>query len=245
MQKRAFIIHLARAKGRKRFADELVRSSPIETEIIDGVDGGKLEQDEIDRVYSPGLHRPHYPFRLRPAEIGCFLSHRRCWRRIVDDELDYGLVFEDDAALDAAVAGPAIDFAESHIADAGYIQMPVRDVPAGAELNFESAGIRLMSPLVTPLRTSGQVVSQAAARRLLYVTEVFDRPIDTLLQMHWITGIRPLVLTPSGLTNHTEAAGGSTIASGKTVFERVNREIRRFSYRRKIEKLSRRHQAPA
>ena len=240
MQKRAFIIHLARAMGRKRFADELAKACPVDTEIIDGVDGSALAQEEIDRVYSPRLHRPHYPFGLRPAEIGCFLSHRECWRRIVDEDLDYGLVFEDDAALDAAVAEPAIAFAEKHIADAGYIQMPVRGLPEDAELNAESAaGFRLLSPQVTPLRLSGQLIGKAAARRLLYMTEVFDRPVDTLLQMHWITGIRPLAVTPSGLSDHTQAAGGSTIASGKSVFERVSREIRRFAYRRKIERLSR------
>lgn len=225
--------------------DELVRACPVQAEIVDGVDGSTLAQDRIDNVYSPRLHQPHYPFRLRPAEIGCFLSHRKSWRRIVDEDLDYGLIFEDDAALDAAIAEPAIAFAENHIANAGYIQMPVRSLPGEAELSSESAGFRLLSPQVTPLRLSGQLISKAAARRLLYLTEVFDRPVDTLLQMHWITGIRPLVVTPSGLSDHTQAAGGSTIASGKSVFERVSREIRRFAYRRKIERLSRNHKAPA
>jgi hypothetical protein len=32
------------------------------------------------------LHRPRYPFALRAAEIGCFLSHRRAWREILDRE---------------------------------------------------------------------------------------------------------------------------------------------------------------
>ena len=222
-----------------------MRACPVQAEIVDGVDGSTLAQDRIDTVYSPRLHQPHYPFGLRPAEIGCFLSHRKSWRRIVDEDLDYGLIFEDDAALDAAIAETAIAFAENHIANAGYIQMPVRSLHGEAELSSESAGFRLLSPQVTPLRLSGQLISKAAARRLLYLTEVFDRPVDTLLQMHWITGIRPLVVTPSGLSDHTQAAGGSTIASGKSVFERVSREIRRFAYRRKIERLSRNHKAPA
>ncbi|WP_419910416.1 glycosyltransferase family 25 protein [Hoeflea sp.] len=245
MQKRAFIIHLTRATGRKRFADELLRACPIEADIVEGVDGSELAQGEIDKVYRRGLFRPEYPFRLRPAEIGCFMSHRKCWRLIAEGGLDYGLVFEDDAALDPDIAGPAMEFAENHIVEAGYIQMPVRNVPDGAVLSSESAGIQLMSPKVTPLRLSGQLISRAAATRLLEVTETFDRPADTLLQMHWVTGIRPLVLAPSGLSDHTEAAGGSTIASGKTIFERFSREIRRYAYRRKIEQLSHRHQAPA
>ncbi|MCP4320039.1 MAG: glycosyltransferase family 25 protein [Hyphomicrobiales bacterium] len=241
MNKMAFIIHLARAAGRTPYVDGLIENCPIETEIVDAIDGKELSSEDIAAVYKPDIYQPRYPFTLRPAEIGCFLSHRICWQKIIEQDLAYGLVFEDDAGLDAGQAKAAIAFAEQHIADAGYIQLPVRAAPDNARVMAEQDGTRLLMPDVTPLRLSGQLISNRAANRLLHLTKVFDRPVDTFLQMHWITKIAPLVVAPSGLTDCTRAAGGSTIGNRKSLIDRANREVRRIAYRRNIERLSRRH----
>ncbi|MCY6381471.1 glycosyltransferase family 25 protein [Hoeflea prorocentri] len=243
MRKKAFIIHLTRAEARRPFVDRLIDACPMDAAVVEGVDGAALKPEDIEAVYSPGLRQPHYPFALREAEIGCFLSHRACWRRIVEDGLDYGLVLEDDATIDASNIGPAVAFAERHIAELGYIQLPVRKTPANALVRYESEGMKLLAPQVVPLRLSGQLISVEAAKRLLYVTEVFDRPVDTLLQMHWFTGIRPVILDLPVLQDNSQAAGGSTIGSGKSPWERLDREVRRFIYRRKIARLSRRKPA--
>ena len=34
--------------------------------------------------------------RLAPGEIGCFLSHLHIWKKIINDNLPYALIFEDD-----------------------------------------------------------------------------------------------------------------------------------------------------
>lgn len=241
MDKKAFIIHLARAAGRIRFVDGLIEHCPIEAEIVDAVDGKKLSADEIAAVYVPDIYQPRYPFKLRDTEIGCFLSHRICWQKIIEQDLAYGLVLEDDAGLEAEQARVVVAFAEQHIVDAGYIQLPVRVAPGNARVMAERDGTRLLRPAVTPLRLSGQLISNQAANRLLHLTKVFDRPVDTFLQMHWITRIAPLVVAPSGLTDCTQAAGGSTIGHRKSLIDRVNREVRRTAYRRKIDRLSRLH----
>lgn len=38
--------------------------------------------------------------RLRPGEIGCAQSHVNIWRYMVQQNLEYALIFEDDACLD-------------------------------------------------------------------------------------------------------------------------------------------------
>ena len=241
MRKRAFVIHLARAAGRVIHVQKLIENCPVETEVVDAVDGRKLSADEIAAVYRQDRFFPRYPFVLRPAEIGCFLSHRLCWQKIVDQDLSHGLVFEDDAGLDPNKARAAIDLAERHIGTAGYIQLPVRRTPVHAPVVAEAEGAMLLRPPVVPLRLSGQLISNWAARQLLDLTGVFDRPVDTFLQMHWITDIVPMVVVPSGLADYTPAAGGSTISSRKSIVDRVNREVRRMVYRRTIGRLSRRH----
>ena len=49
--------------------------------------------------YQPNIIRPKYPFKMRKAEIATFLSHRKCWQKIIDDELDGALIIEDDVSL--------------------------------------------------------------------------------------------------------------------------------------------------
>jgi GR25 family glycosyltransferase involved in LPS biosynthesis len=235
---KAFVIHLRRATTRRHHVEELQRACPFPTEIVDAVDGKFLSSDEIAAVYDRNRHLPAYPFVLRRAEIGCFLSHRLCWQKIVDEDLPYAAVFEDDAALDGKTIAKALMLVEKHIQSCGYIQLPVRPIAGNSTVVAEDQNVQMLKPAVTQLRLSGQFISQTAARELLRLTALFDRPVDTFLQMHWLTGIRALAVTPSGLSDCTRQAGGSTISQNKTMGVRVGREVKRFFYRRKIDKLS-------
>ncbi len=243
MRTKSFIIHLARATARRHLVDRLIDDCPVPAQIVDAVDGQQLDRQQIAAVYQRDLFEPHYPFTLRNAEIGCFLSHRLCWQKIVDEDLPHALVFEDDAVLESAVTGSAIKESERHIEKAGYIQFSTRSAPRDAVVVSENQGVRLLRSQVVQLRLTGQLISQWAARRLLQKTQVFDRPVDTCLQMHWITGIRPMIISPSGLSDHASDAGGSTISAAKSTSERIGREVQRFAYRTKIRRLSKRHSA--
>lgn len=238
MTGKGFIIHLKRATARQSHVKRLQAACPVPAEVVDAVDGSLLSAEEQAEVYVPNLHRPTYPFALRTAEIGCFLSHRRCWQKIVDENLPHALVFEDDALLDGSIAAKALQLAAGHVGESGYIQLPVRAIDGNPVLIAQDHNTRLLRPETVPLRLSGQLVSQSAARKLLRLTTVFDRPVDTFLQMFWLTGIKPLAVEPSGLSDCTQEAGGSTISGQKSMGERLAREIKRFWYRRTIARLS-------
>ena len=76
----AFIIHLARAEARKPQVERLAATLPLPINVINAVDGLALGDREIEAAYRRHLYRPRYPFALRKAEIGCFLSHRKAWQ---------------------------------------------------------------------------------------------------------------------------------------------------------------------
>lgn len=138
-------------------------------------------------------------------------------------------------AMEAGFAD-ALALAQRHVEQMGYIQFQTRPVTA-PEIDRQGQAI-LMQPRLTPLRTSGQLVSRWAAERLLSLSEPFDRPVDTFLQMHWHTGLRLGVISPSGLTDRTEAIGGSTIGGRKSLGERLTREWKRSRYRAAVRRLS-------
>lgn len=221
MREKAYIIHLERAVGRREQVDRIVKTCPMSAEIVHAVDGSAMSDDEVSRIYVKNQLQPTYPFALRGGEIGCFLSHRKCWRRMIDEELDAALILEDDIEVDQPVFDRALGITRKHIDELGYIQFQVRPIPENAEVIIAEDEVRLVRPRPTPLRTSGQLVSRAAAQKLLELTEVFDRPVDTYLQMHWVTGIHLACVTPSGVSDRTAETGGSTISSKKPLLENI------------------------
>ena len=185
---KAFIIHLERATARKANVEALRARLPIEGEIIEAVEGVRLAPEDVRRAYVRQRFQPRYPFALTAAEIGAFLSHRAAWRRIVDESLDFGFVFEDDAQVDAAQFAALLDFVIAERTTWDYVLLPAAGLaPAGAAI-VRRGKLALVRPFTPPLRAIGQIVSRPAAERLLSVTQPFDRPVDTFLQMVWVTG---------------------------------------------------------
>jgi GR25 family glycosyltransferase involved in LPS biosynthesis len=226
---KAFILHLERARQRRAQAELLRASVRMPAEILPAVDGTSLSEAEIDKAYVRQLHAPRFYFGLNRAEIGAFLSHRAAWRRIVDDGLDYAVVFEDDADIEPVSFARTCAFAKAARAQWDYVLAPA--MKRGAE----GARVTLNHPSAPPLRALAQFVSNAAARRLLAVTEQFDRPIDTFLQMSWVTGVELLTFSPSGVFDASRTLGGSTIQRpSKSTQEKLWRELSRPLYRAQV-----------
>jgi GR25 family glycosyltransferase involved in LPS biosynthesis len=225
---KAFILHLERATQRRAQVERLQASLPTPSEILPAVDGAGLSADEIARAYIRERYRPRYPFRLQPAEIGAFLSHRSAWRRIIDNGLDFALIFEDDAEIDPLAIRHAIQIAETGSAE--YICLPAdRSTVSGAE------PAALKRPSTPPLRAIAQIVSRSAAERLLAVSAPFDRPVDSFVQMAWIAETSIATLSPSGVRDVCGVIGGSTISrKRKPLLDRLTHEVARPFYRCQI-----------
>jgi len=149
----------------------------------------------------------------------------------LESNADAALVLEDDVELDEGFQA-ALDLAQRNLDQIGYIQLQTRDY-VGREIDKQDS-YALIRPQITPLRTSGQLVSRAAAELLLNASAPFDRPVDTFLQMHWHTGLHLGVVSPACLTDRTAETGGSTIGASKPLLEKLQREWKRVRYRLKV-----------
>ncbi len=243
---KAFILHLERATGRRANVETLRARMPIESEILPAIDGARLSPDEVRAAYARSRFAPRYPFALGLPEIGAFLSHRAAWRRIVDGGLDYACVFEDDAEIDAERFAALLDFLVAARSRWSYVLLPAAGLePPGAAV-ARAGEFALLRPHSPPLRAIGQIVSRAAAVRLLSVTAPFDRPVDTFLQMAWLTGVTILAATPTPIRDVSGETGGTTVQRRRIgTVERLRHEIMRPIYRAKVRALYRRHAAAA
>ncbi|GIT92595.1 hypothetical protein JANAI62_31680 [Jannaschia pagri] len=227
----ALIIHLPRATARAAQVRQLQQQLPVPTTVLEAVDG-RTAGPEILAAYDPagGALRPAYPFGLQPSEIACFLSHRAAWSHILEARWEAAVILEDDAGLEPEIFAQALALAQAHPGD-GLIQLQTRAQPEADVIAREGA-VTLTEPALSPLRTTAAVVTRQAATGLLAATETFDRPIDVMLQMHWVTGVRARVIWPSGVQEVSDAVGGTTIQKkNRGMWDRVNREIRRPLFR--------------
>ncbi len=242
---KAFVIHLERAAQRRPTAEALLQALPLESEVLPAVDGRLLSQAEAAAAYAPARFAPRYPFALGLPEIGTFLSHRAIWRRIVDEDLDHAFVFEDDAAVDPAAFAKIMAFLAAKRARWAYVLMPAAGLEPMGETIAERDGFALIRPLSPPLRAIAQAVSREAAERLLAVTAPFDRPVDTFLQMNWITGVTLLAVTPTPVRDVSLKTGGTTVQRKRLgVLERLRHETLRPLYRAQVLRRYRRALEP-
>jgi glycosyl transferase family 25 len=242
---KAFILHLERTTSRAATVQSLRASLPIESEVVAAVDGASLTRQELDQTYTPRRFKPRYPFKLTTTEVGVFLSHRAAWRRIVEDALDFAFIFEDDAQIDANTFAALLEFMTLERPAWDYVLLPATPIRNGTPVARRD-DLTLMRPDAPPLRAIAQVVSLAAAERLLDRTLPFDRPIDTFMQMTWVTGQPVLVASPSPVRDVSRESGGSTVQrKSMSLTERLHHEAMRPIYRAQVLARYRRHLAQA
>ena len=231
----AFIIHLKRAEQRRSQVDALVSRLPMPVHIIDAIDGNSLTDATIQAAYRRQIHKPKYPFELRPAEIACFLSHRKVWQEIADRKLDAGLIVEDDVEPDDIQFARAFPLVLAAMRPADYVRFPYRSHSDAGPRLAGSDGVELVEPTLVGLGMQMQLVGRQAALALLAATECFDRPVDTTIQMRWLIPTRILAVKPPCIREISDALGGTVVQKkAKPLGEVLARDFKRLVYRLKL-----------
>lgn len=238
----ACILSLDRAVERRAQVAKTIAICPIPCSVVSAVDGSLLTNTEIGDVYQSRLHSPGYIAELRKGEIGCFLSHRKVWKQIAEGSADVTFVVEDDIELRQPDFNSSLTFALQHILPGDYVKFHIADQGSGHRVLATDGYHSLIQPTVVPLGTTSQLVTREAAVRLLESTQRFDRPVDTHLQMFWLTGVPVKVVTPSCVSEISTTLGGSLISGQKSTLTRLRRELFRPWYRLRVATLSRLHQ---
>jgi len=108
---RAYVINLpASTRRRQQIEDQLTRAG-LSYEFVEAVDGMRLTASERAGLVDEQRVAAS-PRWLTQQAIGCALSHRRVYQRIVEEEEAAALVLEDDAVLLGGMAELAHDISQ-------------------------------------------------------------------------------------------------------------------------------------
>lgn len=238
-----FVVHLERSVARKAQTEAIRAQSPFPMEVISAVDAlaSSGSSDEVWGLYQSDLWGPQYPYPLKESEIACFRSHRKCWAMIIEKGLDAALIVEDDVEIDPQVFTAALSVVVSALSPGDFVRFPHKKRNEDGETLASEGQIVLSRPRKIALGMVAQLVTRDAATKLLEATEVFDRPVDCVLQMPWKHNARVLSVWPSGIHEKSADLGGSTIGHKAYGFAKIKREIKRPIYRYRISQMSRAH----
>ena len=100
MALKTYIINLEKSTIRKQYMQKLLEPySFLDVEFIKAIDGRLLSEKERQTLFDYGKSRKLYGRTLNAGEVGCALSHRKVYERLLQENAPYALVVEDDISI--------------------------------------------------------------------------------------------------------------------------------------------------
>ena len=184
-----FLINLdSRADRLKKMISKL---GDLPFERIAAVDGQNLDER--------GLVSPSARFRMAKNEIACILSHKLIWQKIVDDNIPYACVLEDDVHLSSSF--PHFIRNPDWLPD-NFTVIKIETFLARVFLSRRKfpAGERLLRQLGSMhAGTAGYIISLEGAVNFLDSTQLPDSPLDHIMfeVMSINSGFKVLQMIPA------------------------------------------------
>ena len=202
MNFKIFVINLDGSEDRLNNINSQCLNLNLTFERISAVRGSDLSVEDKNQCYSIEKNKKKYYKLLSDAEIGCSLSHISSWQKIIDDNLDFALVLEDDAILEKSIVDYINQIKTLDIESWDYIKLSHgRKIKKTIDTLFFSNGLSLNTCEKLPSTTTGQFISHLGAKKLLKHVFPICRPIDIDIQHWYEKDIRPLVAIPFPIQN--------------------------------------------
>lgn len=176
------VINLKRSVNRWNAMETQLNQLAIQAERVDAVDGRLLLPEEIAEKT-----RLHYKLgrKMAPGEVGCFLSHRKCWEALLQSNEKYALVMEDDLLLsERSSKFMQSDLwipEECHLIQLFVFRKQKSFLCEKKELDLGD-GDKLWRPIFpTPVGAQAYIISREAAELALQHSQVMQLPSDEFL----------------------------------------------------------------
>lgn len=208
------VINLDRSPERWQMMKNSLENLGVTAERVSACEGKKLSQDEIKALVPPldDIAKINCPREILPNEIGCFLSHKKCWQKLVDSEENWALILEDDIKFssranyyikDTNWIPEGVDIVQLHLWGKSW-ETRIND----KENITLKSGDELVHPIHPPaLGTQAYFISKRAARDALQFSERLSCPVDNFLagiysrfsKLHPTYRLNPAVVTTTDL----------------------------------------------
>ena len=240
-----YVINLDRSTDRWAMINDHLTAYGLLVQRVSAMDAKTLPFDVLQKHYSSEMNRADFFIGLKPAEIGCFLSHRKALKAFLNNsKKPFAIILEDDVEFVTHPQTLCEQWLEILNVDSPVMlklfkRRPIsgkKEWPCVTTTYQNSYLDKVVHAKLVPLGTQGQVVNRAAAANLLTAFEKFSMPVDVAYQHWWHHGVKVLVTTPNQLNEISQSLGGTNIGGAQEVLFKikVKRELGRSWFRLKL-----------
>jgi glycosyl transferase, family 25 len=211
----SYLINLADNRVRLERSREQFDALGIAFSRVDAVNGWTLSETESARVYDREAGRRRFKYELVKPEIGCYLSHIECWRRITESGEDGGFVFEDDfrAAADLKQVLKAVSRDDG---DWDVVKLfTLKDRPREVSGRPLTENHRIVVPYRVPTCLIGYAIRRRTAKKLARGAVPFFRPVDEDMKFFWEKGLKVALVLPAPISVGDQQAETGTIGMAR------------------------------
>lgn len=212
-----YLINLDRSPDRLDSFKSQFETLGLLFERVPAVEGAAVPVEE-----AVAIKADRFEFQpINAAELGVFLSHRECWKRLVSEEVPHAAVFEDDVVFSEFLPEvyDVLD-AQSFAYDVVKLETTLRRVAYQRQSISEGSCFSVNKLLSWHGGAAGYVIARSAAERLLDLTEKVADPVDHVLFNPMSSISRTLdiyQLTPGACVQHDMLDSRQDVRFGTTI----------------------------
>ncbi|UOQ73413.1 glycosyltransferase family 25 protein [Hymenobacter cellulosilyticus] len=180
---RVFVINLARSPKRRKFIEASLQKLGLAFEFFVAVDANELDDAYIASIGDPA--RADFLARyMKKGAYGCLLSHQALFQKIVDENLPYATIMEDDVQV-APDFKQLLDKLVPHLNPNEIVLLNSRNDFGETAYSTHAVvpvlGYQLAYPILPWVLQSGAayVITQQAAQNLLSIISPVRYPLDS------------------------------------------------------------------
>ncbi len=192
-----FVISLDEAKDRQEHVKQQLDAQGLDFEIFPAFDGRSLNVEDYPAYDRPKRLR-NFGRDMRPGEIGCLLSHRSIYEKMIAENIAAAIVLEDDVIIEPDFA-KVIGSLET--CDAPYELVRFLGSEKVAKLKQRKVfdfgnGYSLNRLMTTPGGAHAYLITLSGAKKMYKAMQKNDLPVDTLMGHVWRTGLNAFIVQP-------------------------------------------------
>lgn len=223
-----YVINLDCAKERMLNMNKQLLNLNIKYERISAVKGVNLSDAQIFAEYSQELNNRYFRANLSLGEIGCYISHRNIWRKMVAENIDFAVILEDDMILESNFI--TLFSYTKILARYELIKLADNRNNQPKHKKLLQQGVELVNFTKIPNCTTGYTINLSAAKKLLSRNK-FYRPVDIDIQFAKELDLSVLGLRPYPITENKEFTSDIAALNGGNHGIKSTSFIRNMKYR--------------
>lgn len=95
-----YIVNLPSSVVRREYMEGLLAAYPfLDKTFIPAVNGRQMTEEQRKDAFDYDAAMKHYGRSLNEGEVGCALSHRLCYKALLDSDEPFAMILEDDVSV--------------------------------------------------------------------------------------------------------------------------------------------------